>query len=99
MLPPLLHQRQTTCNANSYVLPAEQFGRTEASYTIIRMLQTFDKIENMEAPGPIKLHHSIEIRSGTGVQVRLHEAATSKRGRGVDDLDFELEPPRRESVH
>lgn len=46
---------------------------------VIRMLQTFDKIENMEAPGPIKLHHSIEIRSGTGVQVRLHQATSEKR--------------------
>ncbi len=26
----------------------------------------------MEPPGPLKMHHTIENRSGTGVQVRLH---------------------------
>ena len=38
------------------------------------MLQRFDQIENMEAPGPIKFHQAIENHSGTGTQVRLHEA-------------------------
>ena len=45
----------------------------ETSVVVVRFLQRFDAIENMEAPGPIKLHHAIENRSGTGVQVRLHE--------------------------
>lgn len=44
-------------------------------YVIARMLQIFDKIENMEGPGPIKMHHTIENRSGSGVQVRLHLAS------------------------
>ena len=51
----------------------EQFSLMETSVVIVRFLQRFDKIENMEPPGPIKLHHAIENRSGTGVQVRLHE--------------------------
>lgn len=55
---------------------AEQFGQTEAAYLIVRMLQRFDRIENLEPPGPIRLHHAIENRSGTGVQVRLHVAGT-----------------------
>lgn len=46
----------------------------ETSVVVVRFLQRFDKIENMEPPGPIKLHHAIENRSGTGVQIRLHEA-------------------------
>ena len=41
----------------------------------VRMLQRFDRIENMEKSGPIRLCHAIENRSGSGVQVRLHEAA------------------------
>ena len=42
---------------------------------IVRFLQRFDRIENMEELGaPIRLHHAIENRSGSGVQVRLHEA-------------------------
>ncbi|KIW87075.1 uncharacterized protein Z519_12372 [Cladophialophora bantiana CBS 173.52] len=55
----------------------QQFARTEAMFTISRMLQIFDKIENMEAPGPIKMHQTIENRSGTGTQVRLHLASSS----------------------
>lgn len=46
----------------------------ETSFVVIRMLQRFDRIENMEEPGPIRLCHAIENRSGSGVQVRLHEA-------------------------
>ncbi|EXJ86289.1 hypothetical protein A1O1_06659 [Capronia coronata CBS 617.96] len=57
----------------------QQFARTEAMYTIARMLQVFDKVESLETPGPIKMHHNIENRSGTGVQVRLHLASLSSR--------------------
>lgn len=52
----------------------EQFAFTEASYLIVKFLQRFDKVENMEGPGEIKLHTAIENRSGTGVKVRFHEA-------------------------
>ena len=40
------------------------------------MLQRFDRIENAEVPAdaPMMFHHTIENRSGSGVQVRLHEA-------------------------
>ena len=44
-------------------------------YVLARMLQIFDQVENMEGPGPIKMHHTIENRSGTGVQVRFHLAS------------------------
>ncbi|KAL9073694.1 MAG: hypothetical protein Q9161_002732 [Pseudevernia consocians] len=52
----------------------QQFSLTETSYVVVRFLQRFDRIENMEEPGPIRLHHAIENRSGSGVQVRLHAA-------------------------
>ncbi|EHY56088.1 hypothetical protein HRR90_007961 [Exophiala dermatitidis] len=55
----------------------QQFARTEAMYTISRMLQIFDQVENLEGPGRIKMHHTIENRSGSGVQVRLHLASPS----------------------
>ena len=49
----------------------------ETSYVIVRFLQRFDKIESTEEIGaPIRLRHAIENRSGSGVQVRLHEAGT-----------------------
>jgi hypothetical protein len=41
----------------------------------LRFLQRFDKCENMEGAGEIKLHTAIENRSGNGVQVRFHEAS------------------------
>lgn len=42
---------------------------------IVRFSQRFDKLENMEGPGRIRFRVGIESRSGTGVQVRMHEAA------------------------
>ncbi|KAI1090214.1 putative N-alkane-inducible cytochrome P450 [Rostrohypoxylon terebratum] len=57
----------------------QQFGRQEVSYVVSRFCQKYDRIENMEeGNGRIRLHHAIENRSGTGVQVRLHEAKASK---------------------
>ncbi|KAI1496097.1 putative N-alkane-inducible cytochrome P450 [Biscogniauxia marginata] len=56
----------------------QQFGRQEVSYVISRFCQKYDRIENMEeGDGKVRLHHAIENRSGTGVQVRLHEAKAS----------------------
>ncbi|KAI2471328.1 putative N-alkane-inducible cytochrome P450 [Annulohypoxylon bovei var. microspora] len=53
----------------------QQFGRQEVGYVVSRFCQKYDRIENMEeGDGRIRLHHAIENRSGTGVQVRLHEA-------------------------
>jgi hypothetical protein len=51
------------------------------------MMQTFDKLENLEPPGPIKMHHTIENKSGTGVQVRLHAARMDNVHKLVDDLN------------
>ncbi|KAK7751173.1 hypothetical protein SLS62_006857 [Diatrype stigma] len=53
----------------------QQFGRTEVSYVVCRFCQQYDRIENLEeGDGRPRLHQAIENRSGTGVQVRLHEA-------------------------
>ncbi|KAI1325236.1 putative N-alkane-inducible cytochrome P450 [Xylariaceae sp. FL0255] len=53
----------------------QQFGRQEVSYVLSRFCQKYDRVENVEeGDGRIRLHHAIENRSGTGVQVRLHEA-------------------------
>lgn len=77
----------------------EQFARTEACFILVRLLQTFDRIENMEPPGPIKMHHTIENRSGTGVQVRLHAASaapTSTEEGG--SIDLSLGPERKQII-
>ncbi|KAK8075123.1 hypothetical protein PG997_009786 [Apiospora hydei] len=56
----------------------QQFGRQEVSYIVSRFCQKYDRIENMEqGDGRIRLHHAIENRSGTGVQIRLREAKHS----------------------
>lgn len=66
--------------ASSHIQPltqfTEQFARTSAAYVVVRMLQRYDKVENVETPhdAPMKFHHTIENRSGSGVQVRLHAA-------------------------
>ncbi|KAK4163350.1 putative cytochrome P450 [Cladorrhinum sp. PSN259] len=54
----------------------QQFARTKASYVVVRLLQKYDRIENAEEPddAPLRFHHTIENRSGSGVQVRLREA-------------------------
>ena len=74
-LPEALHVRSLANRLDSSLSSLEQFSLMEASYVIVRMLQRFDRMENMEEPGaPIRLRHAIENRSGSGVQVRLHEA-------------------------
>lgn len=52
----------------------QQMALTEASYTVVRLLQRFDKLENCEPPGRIRLQYALSVRSGTGAVVRLHEA-------------------------
>jgi hypothetical protein len=42
-------------------------------------MQRYDCVENAESPpdAPIRFHHTIENRSGSGVQVRLHKCEIS----------------------
>jgi cytochrome P450 len=56
------------------LLALEQFALTETAYVVVRFLQRFDKIESTDKPGPPLYHIVFSNRSGTGVQVRLHEA-------------------------
>ncbi|KAK4209999.1 oxidoreductase-like protein [Rhypophila decipiens] len=46
----------------------QQLARTEAAYVVARILQRYDKLENVETPphAPMQFHHTIENRSGTG---------------------------------
>ncbi|KAL2142941.1 hypothetical protein VTI28DRAFT_520 [Corynascus sepedonium] len=50
--------------------------RLESAYVIVRLLQRYNDIENAEVPpdAPVRFHHTIENRSGSGVQVRLHDS-------------------------
>ena len=54
----------------------EQFALTEASYVIVRLLQRFDKLENLETD-PVTRHNlTLTNCSGNGVKVRLHQDAS-----------------------
>ncbi|KAJ9133007.1 Cytochrome P450 [Pleurostoma richardsiae] len=55
----------------------QQYALTAIGYAIARVCQEYDHIDNMEqGDGRIRMHHAIENRSGTGVQVRLHKAGS-----------------------
>ena len=52
----------------------EQTALTETAYTVVRLLQRFDALECMEPPGGrIRFNHTLSVKSGTGVLVRLRE--------------------------
>ena len=72
-------------------LSIEQFALTSASYTMVRLLQRFDKCENMETPvgGRIRFQHGLSVRSGTGAVVRLREARPTVVGEKVVDGEGE----------
>ena len=69
----------------------EQFALTSASYTMVRLLQRFDRCENMETPvgQRIRFQHALSIRSGTGTVVRLREAKSRTAVEGSGDGEKE----------
>ena len=57
----------------------EQFALTEASYVAVRLIQRFDKLENLDFDHDAEEHgmkHNLTLTSCSenGVVVRLHEA-------------------------
>ena len=52
----------------------EPFALAEAHYVLVRFLQRYDGIENMESPGPIRYNMTILTRNGKGCKVKLHRA-------------------------
>ena len=52
----------------------EQFALTEASYVAIRLLQRFDKMENLSLEERPRHNATLTNCSATGVVVRLHQA-------------------------
>lgn len=55
----------------------EQLARIMSAYVTARLLQRYDWAINPELPPdeevPIRFHHTIENRSGSGVWVQLHD--------------------------
>ena len=52
----------------------EQFALAEAHYVLVRFLQRYDGIENLESPGPIRYNMTILTKNGKGCNVKLHRA-------------------------
>lgn len=63
-------------NGGPRVCLGQQFALTEAGYVIVRILQRYDRLENMD-PSPITKHRYTSTTSPVNVLVRLHEAASS----------------------
>lgn len=53
----------------------QNFALATVGYTTVRLLQTFDSIENMDDSDEVLYNANLTMRSGTGVQVRLHKAS------------------------
>ncbi|KAH6721361.1 cytochrome P450 [Leptodontidium sp. MPI-SDFR-AT-0119] len=61
-------------NGGPRICIGQQFALTESSYVTVRLLQRFDKLENLETD-PITRHNlSLTNCSGNGVKVRVHAA-------------------------
>ena len=52
----------------------EQFALTEASYVMVRLLQRFDAIQNLDASNEALHNLTLTDCPAKGVQVRLREA-------------------------
>jgi hypothetical protein len=71
---PSLGVRETARRDTLTLGSVEQFALTEASYVAVRLLQRFDKIENLDPETVVR--NTLSLTSSTnGVKVRLHEAS------------------------
>lgn len=62
-------------NGGPRVCIGQQFALTSAGFAVVRLLQRFDRVENLDSTTDIKHALTLTSCSGTGVQVRLHEAS------------------------
>ncbi|KAH8592233.1 cytochrome P450 alkane hydroxylase-like protein [Bisporella sp. PMI_857] len=61
-------------NGGPRICLGQQFALTEASYVTVRLLQRFDRIENMDMDSVIRHGYTVINSPGNGVKVRLHAA-------------------------
>ncbi|KAL2072294.1 hypothetical protein VTL71DRAFT_11637 [Oculimacula yallundae] len=59
-------------NGGPRICIGQQFALTESSYVTVRLLQRFDKLENLDTDPIIRHNLSLTNCSGNGVQVRVH---------------------------
>jgi cytochrome P450 len=64
-------------NGGPRLCVGQQFALTEMAYTVVRILQKYDRVEcRMDAPPPRKT--DIVLQPADGVQVAFFEAAKEK---------------------
>ncbi|OAQ64432.1 cytochrome P450 [Pochonia chlamydosporia 170] len=61
-------------NGGPRICIGQQFALTEAGYVVARMLQKYDKIENLD-PDPVIRHQYTQTTAPARALVRLHEAS------------------------
>lgn len=66
-------------NGGPRICLGPQFALTEAGYVVVRMLEHFDRIENLD-PAEVTPRRLTATTSPTKVQIRLHEAAEAGEG-------------------
>ncbi|KAB8659335.1 hypothetical protein FH972_026224 [Carpinus fangiana] len=60
-------------NGGPRICLGQQFALTSAGYAVVRLLQRFDEIQNLD-PTPMRQNATLTACSNAGVRVRLHEA-------------------------
>ncbi|KAI9798807.1 MAG: hypothetical protein M1825_004980 [Sarcosagium campestre] len=63
-------------NGGPRICIGQQFALTEASYVMVRLLQQFDDLEDMDPTSDIRYNQTLTMCSGNGCKVRLHKAAS-----------------------
>ncbi|KAF7122057.1 hypothetical protein CNMCM5793_000012 [Aspergillus hiratsukae] len=63
-------------NGGARICLGQKFALTNVSYVIVRLLQRFEAIENLDSESETKHHLTLTDCSGTGVQVRLQKATS-----------------------
>ncbi|PVH71820.1 cytochrome P450 [Cadophora sp. DSE1049] len=61
-------------NGGPRICVGQQYAIIEASYIILRLLQKYDKMENMDLELEARYHSTMTSCSANGVKVKLHEA-------------------------
>lgn len=64
-----------TSSSGPRICLGQQFALTEASYVTVRLLQRFEKVQDMETDKTIRHNLTLTTCSGNGVKVSLQTAA------------------------